>query len=101
VANRGLGRFSDVTWYTTYGGGGVFATGNASWVNKLSHTTAFPDNVVPAAIPGVTEILLRAMENVYATLGVGLGSANQPSRANWSEVAPASGAASPAPSVTA
>jgi hypothetical protein len=90
-----------MTWYTTYGGGGVFATGNASWVNKLSQTTAFPDNVVPAAIPGVTETLLQVMENVYAVLGVGLGSANQPSRENWSVVAPASGAPGPGPTVAA
>jgi len=100
VANRGPGRFSDVTWYTAYGGGGVFATGNASWVNKLSNTTAFPTDVVPAAIPGVTEILLRVMENVYGVLGIGLGSENQPSRANWSVVAPVSGPP-PAPNVTA
>jgi len=101
VGNRGPGRYSDITWYTTYGGGGVFATGNASWVNKLSNTTAFPDNVVPAAIPGVTDILLRVMENVYSVLGGGLGSANQPSRANWSVVAPVSGAPAPPPTVTA
>jgi hypothetical protein len=101
VTNRGPGRFSDVTWYTTFGGGGVFATGNASWVNKLSNTTAFPTNVVPAAIPGVTEILLGVMENVYAVLGVGLGSANQPSRANAALVAPGSEAPPPPPSVTA
>jgi hypothetical protein len=100
VANRGPGRYSDVTWYTTYGGGGVFATGNASWVNKLSHTTAFPDNVVPAAIPGVTEILLGVMENVYAVLGVGLGSVNQPSQPNWATLPPGSGASTPAPAGT-
>jgi hypothetical protein len=101
VNNRGPGRFSDITWYTNYGGGGVFATGNASWVNKLSNTTAFPDNVVPAAIPGVTDVLLRVMENVYAALGLGLGSENNPSRANWATVAPTSGTAVPPPTVTA
>jgi hypothetical protein len=99
VANRGPGRFSDVTWYTTYGGGGVFATGNAAWVNKLSHTTAFPTDVVPAAIPGVTEILLRVMENVYAVLGTGLGSDTQQSEANWALLTP--GAPPPAPATTA
>ncbi|HXQ62444.1 MAG TPA: N,N-dimethylformamidase beta subunit family domain-containing protein [Acidimicrobiales bacterium] len=99
VANRGPGRYSDVTWYTTYGGGGVFAVGNASWVNKLSNTTLIPADVVPAAIPGVTEILLRVMENVYAVLGVGLGSANQPSQTNPTALSP--GASTPAPSVTA
>jgi len=101
VANRGPGRFSDITWYTTAGGGGVFATGNASWVNKLSDTTAFPSNVVPAAIPGVTEFLLRAMENVYATLGRGPASSSQPSRANWAQVAPVTGSQTSAPTVSA
>jgi hypothetical protein len=100
VPNRGPGRYSDVTWYTVDGGGGVFATGSAAWVNKLSHTTAFPNNVVPAAIPGVTEILLQVMENVYALLGTGLGSANQPSQGTWAEIAPAGGSA-PAASVSA
>ena len=98
VANRGPGRYADVTWYTTDGGGGVFATGSAAWVNKLAHTTAFPTNVVPAAIPGVTDILLRVMENVYAVLGVGLGSANQPSNGNWEVFA--SGSGEPAPPAT-
>jgi hypothetical protein len=99
VVNRGPGRFSDVTWYTAFGGGGVFATGNAAWVNKLAQTTAFPDNIVPAAIPGVTEILLRVMENVYARLGI--GPADEPSIANWAEVAPVSGGPTPEPAVTA
>jgi hypothetical protein len=101
VTNRGPGRYSDVTWYTTPGGGGVFATGNASWVNKLSNTTAFPTIVVPAAIPGVTEILLGVMENVYATLGSGPGSTTNPSRSNWEQVAPASGAPAPGSTVSA
>ncbi len=101
VTNRGPGRYSDVTWYTTPGGGGVFATGNASWVNKLSNTTAFPTIVVPAAIPGVTEVLLRAMENVYATLGTGPGSSVRPSNANWQQVAPVSGAPAPGSTVSA
>lgn len=99
VANRGQDRYSDITWYTASGGGGVFATGNASWVNKLSHTTAFPTNVVPAAIPGVTEGLLRAMENVYSALGTGPGSATQPSQANWQKVS--SPGSRPNPTVSA
>jgi len=100
VVNRGPGRFSDATWYTTGGGGGVFATGTASWVNKLSNTTAFPTNVVPAAIPGVTEVLLRVMENVYSVLGGGPGSTTQPSRENWNVVAPVTGT-SPPPAASA
>jgi hypothetical protein len=101
VVNRGPGRFSDITWYTADGGGGVFATGNAAWVNKLSQASAFPDNIVPAAVPGVTGILLQVMENVYAVLGVGLGSETQPSRANWATVAPPAGTSTPLPTVSA
>ena len=41
VPNRG-DNYSDVTWYTVPGGGGVFATGNASWVGALSDSTADP-----------------------------------------------------------
>ena len=55
----------------------------ASFVGKLSNTTAFPSNIVPAAIPGVTDILLRAMENVYGRFGNGPASAAQPSGGNW------------------
>ena len=50
-------------------GGGVLASGMASFVFKLSNTTAFPWNIVPKAIPGVTDVLLRSMENVYEVLG--------------------------------
>ncbi|MGH9029762.1 MAG: hypothetical protein ACRDV4_09130, partial [Acidimicrobiales bacterium] len=88
------------TWYSVPGGGGVFATGNASWVNKLSHTTGFPTTVVPSAIPGVTSVLLRVMENVYSALGTGPGSITQPSRTNW-QSSSSLGTTTPAPSVAA
>ncbi len=79
------GNWSDITYYTLGpGAGGVLATGVASFVNKLSNTTAFPWNIVPKAIPGVTDVLLRAMENVYATLGNGPASTAAPSTGNWS-----------------
>ncbi len=80
------GNWSDITYYTTPSGGGVLASGNASFVGKLANTTAFPNNVVPAAIPGVTDILLRLMENVYGTFGNGPASAAQPSVGNWGTV---------------
>ncbi|MHB8681726.1 MAG: N,N-dimethylformamidase beta subunit family domain-containing protein [Acidimicrobiales bacterium] len=96
VANRGPGHFSDVTWYTVPGGGGVLSVGTASWVNKLADTQGVPSNVLPAAIPGVTEVLRRAMENVYAVLGAGPASASQPSRANWQGIEPV-GTPPPAP----
>jgi hypothetical protein len=82
----GQGNWSDVTYYTVSGGGGVLATGNATFVNKLSNTTAFPSNVVPPATPGITAPLLRAMENVFAVFGQGLASTTQASGANWSSV---------------
>ena len=51
VPNRG-DNYSDVTWYTVPGGGGVFATGNASWVGHLSNSTLIPPNVLPDAHRG-------------------------------------------------
>lgn len=95
VPNRG-GNYSDVTWYTAPNGGGVFATGNASWVNKLSHSTLIPPNTVPDAIPGVTAPLLRVMENLYSVLGRGPASATHPSAGTWHSVyAGSSGPAAP------
>lgn len=86
ITNQGSANWSDLTYYTRKGGGGVVASGSAAFVNKLSNTTAFPTNVVPAAIPGVTDILLRLMENVYGKLGNGPASATQPSTGNWTSV---------------
>jgi hypothetical protein len=82
----GQGNWSDLTYYTVAKGGGVLASGSAAFVNKLSNTTAFPWNIVPKAIPGVTAILLRAMENVYGAFGTGPASATRPSTGNWTSV---------------
>ncbi len=95
IPNRG-DNYSDVTWYTVANGGGVFATGNASWVNKLSHSTLVPGNTVPDAIPGVTAPLLRIMENLYSVLGTGPAGATHPSQANWSAIYAGSSAPSAA-----
>ncbi len=46
VPNR-RDNYSDVTWYTVAGGGGVFATGNASWIGALSDSPLVPPNVLP------------------------------------------------------
>ena len=54
VPNR-HGNYSDVTWYTVDGGGGVFATGNASWVGQLANCPLIPSNVLPSDVPGVTD----------------------------------------------
>jgi hypothetical protein len=96
----GQGNWSDITYYTTPSGGGVLAMGMASFVNKLSHTTAFPSNVVPAAIPGVTDVLLRAMENVYGTFGAGPASSIRPSTGNWTSIYSGSAARAPSASAT-
>jgi len=82
VPNRG-GNYSDVTWYTVPGGGGVFATGNASWVGHLSNSTLIPPNVIPNAIPGVTDPMLRMMQNLYSVIGMGPASLTRPSQGNW------------------
>ena len=46
VPNRD-GNYSDVTWFTVPNAGGVFATGNASWVGQLSDSPLVPPNVLP------------------------------------------------------
>jgi hypothetical protein len=85
VPNRG-GNYSDVTWYTVPGGGGVFATGNASWIGALSNSTLIPPNVIPDATPGVTAPLLRIMQNLYSVIGMGPASLTRPSQGNWRSV---------------
>ncbi len=82
----GQNNWSDFTYYSAAGGGGVLASGMASFVNMLSNTTAFPSNVVPAARPGVTDVLLRAMENLYGVFGWGPASASKPSGGSWQAV---------------
>jgi hypothetical protein len=94
----GQGNWSDITYYTTPKGGGVLATGMASWVFKLSNTTEFPDNIVPQAIPEVTDVLLRAMENLYGVFGAGPAWETQPSDGNAQDVY--QGAAATAPTAT-
>jgi hypothetical protein len=98
VPNRG-NNYSDITWYTVPGGGGIFATGNATWVGAMVDSTLIPPNVVPDPIPGVTAPVLRVMENIYSVLGTGPASATHPSQGNWSQVyGGTSGPAAPTPS---
>jgi len=85
VPNRG-DNYSDVTWYTVPGGGGVFATGNASWVGALGNSRLIPPNVLPWAVPGVTDKLLRIMVNLYSVIGLGPASLTRPSQGNWRTV---------------
>ncbi len=83
VANRGRGRVSDMTYYTVAGGGGVLASGSAMFVYRLSDAPQIDPNIVIPAIPGVTSVLWRMMENVFALFGAGPASSTQPSVANW------------------
>ena len=97
VPNRG-NNYSDITWYTLPGGGGgVFATGNANWVNALSNSTLVPPNVVPTATPKVTAALLRMMENLYSVIGTGPASVTRPSQGTWAAVYAAGSPSSAAP----
>ena len=82
IADR-HGNFSDMTWYTATGGGGVLDTGNAGWVGQLADAPLIPANVLPSAVPGVTPHLLRIMMNVYSVLGTAPASITHPSTGNW------------------
>jgi hypothetical protein len=82
VPNRGHNH-SDVTWYTIEAGGGVFDTGNASWVGQLADAPLIPSLILPSAVPGVTEVLQRIMLNVYSVLGRAPASITNPSSGTW------------------
>ena len=75
--------YSDVTWFTVVGGGGVLDTGNASWVGQLANAPLIPSNVLNGPVPGVTDHLLRIMVNVYSVLGTAPASITHPSTGNW------------------
>ena len=83
----GQHNWSDITYYTAPGnGGGVLATGSASFVSLLGNTGAIPPNVIVPAIPGVTEVIRRAMENVYGRFGLGPATSYGTSGGNWADV---------------
>jgi hypothetical protein len=84
VANRGPGRWSDMTYYTQADGGGVFATGAASFVNMLANSPRIP-GAVSQPTQGVAPILLRIMENIFSVFGAGPASVTHPSTANWQQ----------------
>jgi hypothetical protein len=89
--------YSDMAYYTVAGGGGVFASGTASFVNRLwANPGPLPMPFAPGPIPGVTEPLTRITTNVLATLSSGPASAHQPSEANWTRFyAPGQGSPPP------
>ncbi len=83
----GQGNWSDITYYTAPGdGGGVLASGSASFVSLLGNTGAIPPNVIVPAIPGVTDVIRRAMENVYGRFGLGPATSYGSSSGNWADV---------------
>ena len=83
----GQSNWSDMTYYTAPGnGGGVFASGSASFVSLLSTTGIIHPNVVPGPFPGVTDEINRAMENLYSRFGLGPASSYGNSGGNWAEV---------------
>jgi hypothetical protein len=76
--------FADVTWFTADGGGGVFASGTASYVGKLwDNEAALPTSWAFRPIAGVTEPLTRTTLNVLAVLGEEPASKSFPSAGNW------------------
>jgi hypothetical protein len=79
--------WSDLTYYTAPGnGGGVLASGSASFVAQLSTTGVIPSIVIPGPYPGISDIIRRAMENVYGRFGLGPASSYGSSGGNWSTV---------------
>ena len=83
----GQSNWSDVTYYTAPGnGGGVLASGSASFVSLLGTTGVIPPIVISRPFPGVTDVIRRAMENVYGRFGLGPASAFGGSRGNWADV---------------
>jgi len=101
----GQGNWSDITYFTAgQSGGGVLASGSATFVSLLSNSVAplWPA-ALARAVPGVTEVLLRSMENVYGLFGNGPASKKEPSTGNWTSIysGGAANSASPAPTVGA
>jgi hypothetical protein len=99
----GQSNWSDVTYYTAPGnGGGVLATGNATFIEQLGTTGLIPSIVVLGPKPGISDVLHRAMENVYGRFGLGPASSYGSSGGNWSSIytgaaaSKASAAATPA-----
>ncbi len=75
---------SDMAYYTVRGGGGVFASGTASFVNRLwANPGTLPQPFAPAAIPKVTAPLTRITTNLLAEFARGPLGARKPSQPNW------------------
>ena len=75
---------SDMSYYTLEGGGGVFASGTASFVNRLwANPGVLPQPFAPGPIEGVTAPLTRITTNLLAEFSKGPLAARRPSVPNW------------------
>ena len=76
--------YSDMSYYTVKGGGGVFATGTATFVDRLwDNSGVLPKPFAPGPVAGVTAPLTRITLNVMSELAKGPADARRPSVANW------------------
>jgi hypothetical protein len=83
----GQPNWSDITYFTAPGnGGGVLASGSASFVAQLSTTGLIPPIVIPGPFPGISDVFNRAMENLYGRFGLGPASSYGSSGGNWDAV---------------
>jgi hypothetical protein len=76
--------YSDMTYYTRRGGGGVFASGTASFVPKLWNSPGhLPTDLAFLPVPGLTLPLDRIARNVLGKLSAGPASTVEPSKPTW------------------
>jgi hypothetical protein len=75
---------SDMGYYTTTGGGGVFATGTGSFVIRLwDNEGPLPKPFAPGPVADCTKALTKITKNVLAAFSKGPASKEHPSAANW------------------
>ncbi len=86
----------DTGYYTVDGGGGVFASGTASWVNRMwDNNGILPTPFAPTALPP-TAAVSRITLNVLAAFSKGPASRTHPSSASWQKFyTPGSGTLAP------
>lgn len=76
---------SDMSYYTVPGGGGVFDSGTASFVDRLwaNRPGVLPIPFAPTAVPGCTEYVTKMTSNLLAAFSHGPASKTHPSQENW------------------
>ncbi|HUZ19361.1 MAG TPA: N,N-dimethylformamidase beta subunit family domain-containing protein [Acidimicrobiales bacterium] len=75
--------YSDMSYYTRPGGGGVFATGTARWVQLLWDGAASLDAALSFGVSPAMRPLTQITLNVLAAFARGPASRHHPSTANW------------------